>query len=249
MCMGAMWMSGKVVDRVIELKRDIASMDTSEDIDSKQQVLIERSDDHQAVYEEVEISDSEDESELESVSFKKSVRKVYNKLKNAEQKYAQTNIKHFIAYIVRRLYAASGDSWHPTKRKNSTVENFLAKQYQAWFAICIKVSPYHWDEAVHRGNAEYWLNTLKTHVNDDDGLIRKMLDDLPMCVSILNKKGEKVEKIEPDKTDSKNKTDNKEKKIDENVRKKTVSNKKSTKKGNDADSETESEKSSDKKGK
>ena len=72
----------------------------------------------------------------------------------ANKLYAQTNIKHFIAYIIRRLYAASGDSWHPTKRTNSTVEEFLGKKYKAWFEICIKVAPYHWDEAIHKGNAE-----------------------------------------------------------------------------------------------
>ena len=77
------------------------------------------------------------------------------------------------------------------------VEDFLAKKYKAWFEICIKVAPYHWDEAIHKGNAEYWLNTMKSHLNDDDELIQKILVDLPMCVSILNKKGEKVEKITP----------------------------------------------------
>ena len=40
MALGAMWMSGKVADHAIQLKRDIASMDTSEDKDSKQQILM-----------------------------------------------------------------------------------------------------------------------------------------------------------------------------------------------------------------
>ena len=239
--MGAMWMSGKVADRVIELKSDIASMDMSEDQDSKQDVLLERIDHKQLVYEEVQISDSEDESELDSDSFKKGVRKVYIKLKNAEPKYAQTNIKHFVAYIVRRLYAASGDSWHPTKRRTSTVEDFLAKKYQIWFAICIKLAPYHWDEAVRRGNAEYWLNTMKQHLNDDDELIKKLLDDLPMCVSVLNKIGEKVEKIEQKITHPDKKTQKKVK----NVPKKTNSKEKSTKKGDDADSSTDTESESE----
>ena len=70
-----------------------------------------------------------------------------------------------------------------------------------------------------------------------------------MCVSVLNKKGENTEKIEPEKTDPKNKRDKKVQKKEKNVQKKRELKEKSTKKGEDADWEMESEKSSHKKGK
>ena len=246
--MGAMWMSGKVAEHTIQLRSDIASMETSEDvsIDAKQQWVMENSDLDEA-YEEIEISDDEDEDEKNSDSFKKGVRKVYIKLKKAQQKYAKTNMKHFIAYIARRLYEARGDSWHPTHRGNNKVDPDLAQKYAPWFLNCIKVAPSHWEDAVRRGNAEYWLNTMKLNLHNDDGLIQKILADLPMCHSVLNKIGENVENIEEEKNDRENEREEEVQKEEKKVPKNTESKGKSTDKDDDAS--TESEKSSKKKGK
>ena len=246
--MGAMWLSGKVVEHTIQLRSDIASMETSEDIDRKQQVVMENSD-HDEAYEEIEISDDEDEDEEKSDSFKKGVRKVYIKLKKAQQKYAKTNIRHFIAYIARRLYEAMGDSWHPTKRGDNKIDPDLAIKYAPWFLKCIKVASSHWDDAVSRGNAEYWLNTMKTHLHNDDGLIQIILKDLPMCHSVLNEIGENVEKIEEEKNDLKNEREKEVQEKEKKVPKNTESEGKSTNKDDVSDFETESEKSSKKKGK
>ena len=71
--MGAMWMSGKVTDQVIELKKDITSMERSEDKGSTQKINNKRKDHKQPIYEEIEISDLGDESEFDSVLFKKCV--------------------------------------------------------------------------------------------------------------------------------------------------------------------------------
>ena len=240
MTLGAMWMSGRVADHAIQLRRDVASMQTSEHIDRKQEVVMEKSNYDEALYEEIEISDYEDEDEEKSLSFKKSVKKVYIQLKNAKQKYAKTAMKHFIAYIVRRLYNAMGDSWYPTKRQTNIIDDTLAERYEPWFTISIKVAHSHWEDAVRKGNAEYWLNTIKLHLNDE--LIQNILEDLPMCLSA-------IEKIEGDKMDRKKGDDKGLQKKEKKVQKNKESKGKSTEKDDDSDFETESEKSSKKKGK
>ena len=98
--MGAMWMSGKVAEQFFEFKKDASLMEVLEEKDGKKIIHDLRKEKKQIIYKEIEISDPEDESEFDSVDFKKSVKKVYNKLKMADFKYAQTNIKHFGAYII-----------------------------------------------------------------------------------------------------------------------------------------------------
>ena len=244
--MGAMWLSGNVAERVIEFKKDASVMKVSEEKDVKKKEII---------YKEIEISDSEDELEVDSDDFKKSVKKVYNKLKFADVKFAQTNIKHFAAYIIWRLHKACGDSWHPTKRQKNTVKD-IGPQYERWFTICIKFSNDHWTETLHSGNAEYWMNTLKNKFGED--LVKEILNILPMCSKSLIKKGEHKNKNVPKKPVAKVVTEVEVAHIDEvggirkSKKKDVVVGKKgeeSGKKcsGSESDGDTESESSSKKK--
>ena len=164
MAIGSMWMSGMVAQRFLEFKSHGGKMTTV----------------WQKVEDAIEIVDLDEESEKDSPEFKKMVKKVYNILKVAEGKWPQTNIKHFGAYIIWRLENGSGDTWHPTKLKPSTVRDM--GHYSEWL-VKVGFAQTHLEDVIQKGNAEYWLNCLKK--NRQESVMTQILSILPMCSKVL----------------------------------------------------------------
>ena len=96
----------------------------------------------------------------------------------------KTQIKHFCAYICRRLDQRTGETYVPTNESSSRITPEMEKEYKAWFLNKIELSRDDFGSSVKSGVAFHWRQYIKTTYRSCN-IIKKVMGTLPMFTQWL----------------------------------------------------------------
>ena len=105
----------------------------------------------------------------------------------------KTQLKHFCAYICRRLDQRTGDTYVPTNATTSTITSEMKEEYHTWFVKKIKLPRDTFDFSVKSGNAFHWRQYLKSTYRTCD-ITKNVLRILPMCTQWLRRSEKRMKK-------------------------------------------------------